>query len=463
MKKVLNKKAQGGLGILSSLIIIVVSLTIGIIFIFQSGIFPASMSFFCPTMTTAGAYARGVPLHIMWSLYDVAEESTSGGSGVIGWVKDKVVGLVTDVEEGTLGKISSNLKELEASIPLFSCQNSAIDMKYSTPCESDKGMTKNTFFKEVAIRTVDCWDMYTAGKYNPTSGKTPPNPRTCFTIAFNLNESTDFYELLDFMTHANYSFSDITYWNKLGYPELEKQNARHAGPRIVLTGADAFTATGTTGDWNNNQDYWFSSFKKGVLFIKYADDGSGGWEDSDCDIKSNPFPGCNPDKEDCSSRADQMPGAYDEIYWCLKTDLTYDKNCDPFTWSGDDVPVNVDESECAVDADCDAGYKCDSSRCITEISGCTGTPATAKCGDYCEKTASDACDVFVISGKTYDKQIFIDACADVGCTQVSTAMGASSTGRCEGSTGSMADLQATNCGAMADGQSCTNAGCTPEY
>jgi len=58
------------------------------------------------------------------------------------------------------------------AIPLFAPSTSDITMGTST-----KHVAPEVFMKEVAGRTVDCWNMYAKGRYDPLTGLTPPLQR----------------------------------------------------------------------------------------------------------------------------------------------------------------------------------------------------------------------------------------------------------------------------------------------
>lgn len=240
-----NKKAQ--LQTLAILILVIISLVIAITFIFQSGLFSSTLSFFNPTMTTASAYTRGIPIYVMWNMYDAATMRSTGLS----------------LEESIFSGISNVITRIQDSIPLLAPPAQNINLKYNEPCAPNKGVSKEVFMKTVAEHSIDCWNMYTAGKYDPLRGKTPPNPRICFAFQFNINDTgVTFNEMKQYFETKKISQQD-TY--------LSKFRSTSPGSSILV-----------------EQNGLSKTIKKGVFFIGYSDTAAGGFNSEECGTYSAP-------------------------------------------------------------------------------------------------------------------------------------------------------------------------------
>jgi len=190
---------------------------------------------------------------------------------------------------------------------LVSCTNPQLNKKYEKPCGSDSAYDKDVFLRDVSKLTLDCWKMYGKGEYDPLTDMTPPNPRTCFTITFSLNDKTNFNEINDYLM-TNYT---------------KQVTAASLGPRLIEN--------------TYNQDlYKYSSFKKGVLFIKYGDlnldpnsDDENSWASADCSVVDVSSLNTG------SGYSDFLDSIkFDYIFWCLAEEASYDENCGPFVWDG---------------------------------------------------------------------------------------------------------------------------------
>ena len=404
-----------------TLVVVIVMLIMAITFITQSGIFSSVQSFFCPTLTRVGSYARGAPLDAMWNMYNkLTEESTA-----------------VSIEEWGFGKIEDRLISIQNNMGLITCMSPPVEMKYTEPCGPDKGVSNVSFMMEVSKRSIDCWDMYTAGQYDPLLGKTPPNPRTCFIIHFNLKQPVKFLGVSDYLSELYY-----------------KQNNGNLLPFEPM-----FEESGY-----NNAVY---NVKKGILYIKYLDTDSTGFETAECNNLKWYFDDITPVVYGPDSgNTFKDP---DKILWCLEEDLTYNENCNIIDWSAvsaGTVKNNIPavKPECTSDPECDKGYFCEANKCVKTFTACSeGTPTETRCGDYCpENTACGEYEIKDAAATTiydFSKQIRVTDCAAVGCTQLHTASGRCST---DGTEEGLHQYKANNCLAITDESSCTAAGCSFE-
>ena len=265
----MNKK---GITLETAVMLILVALSLGIIIILllTSGLLSSLESIICTSLTTGGMWIRGLIVQQVWSFV---------------WIFIGIVGAIMLIFGTTCrafpvgtaacaiafgvftGVIIITANSLTSSLPLFSCPNPTImHGPFSEECTttSSTGISKEVLFKEVADRSVDCWNMYTRGKYDPLSGREPPNPVTCFVIDFKLkpSEAVSVREIVDWMADNNYS-------NQEGIPYIEK-----AGWAIIMQ--------------NNSNVIWDKNIMQGRMFIKYGDDiSSAQWASADCEISGS--------------------------------------------------------------------------------------------------------------------------------------------------------------------------------
>lgn len=407
-----NKKAQGTQN-LALIILVVISLIIGIVFIFKSGILETSQTFFCPTIITANSRIRGSAIKKIDDAYEdliTHDDSKFDLPGRFqkgiqaGFAKHYLEEAVTDIKEG---------------IPILTCTNPEINLGFNTPCGKDNGVTKEKFFKTVSDRTLDCWNMYTSGYLNPLKNPSknadPQNPRTCFVIQFNIQEPVSFYDIIDYMQEVG-DYSEVT--------------TAPGGSGIYVEGDER---TDISGDPTEKQ------IKKGILFITYADAGGSSWENNDCGISG-------------TLKVNGNDVDTDNIFWCLEEEVTRDENCDAFTWEKSKA-----ESQPTPDPGPDAVFV-----------RCEGPYKYPECGDFCISSeippTSQKCGLGAGNGVSPYRGI--GDCTKVGCKDNCwDARGTSCPGngvenhdKCVGSNNKFSDT--TLCSKIKIESTCTAVGCT---
>jgi len=307
------KKAQA-LSVAARLLVILIFLAVMIVILIKSGIISNLYTIIATTLTTWGSFIRGITVKFVWyfawaliglfTLILVIFGSTCRAFPV-------GTAICAAMYATFLALVMHSVFSLFTSIPLLELQNPTIKVgDFNVSCGESK--TSNiTFLKEVADRTVDCWKMYTAGKLNPLTGKTPPNPRTCFIINFNLKDSVTIEEMVNYLKTHEYPTGKkcgggytckITYWGVLA--SYEGDPARIA---IMRTNSYIYYLDYWHGE--QKDDSWYKKpLKKGRLFIKYYDDHF---------LKKI-------GDSDCYTDWDVM---HDIVFWCFDEDVTCDENC----------------------------------------------------------------------------------------------------------------------------------------
>lgn len=250
-----------------SLILIAISLGIIIIILFQTGLISSLQVTVCTAFTTGGAWVRGFVIHWIWQFYWI----------LIGLVAAIMFLLGSTCRAFPIGTavcaaafavfvviLTVSFNNLTAGLPLVYCPNPPILHGYTTGCsDNTAGVSNDTFFREIADRSVDCWSMYTAGVYDPLSGKDPPNPVTCFVIDFKLKDPVTMKDIAKWMSKNDYS-GGVSYWSK-------------AGGMIIPQ--------------NRDDALWTTPLVKGRIFIKYGDDYIWAkWGSADCGITKSYVP-----------------------------------------------------------------------------------------------------------------------------------------------------------------------------
>jgi hypothetical protein len=302
-----------------SLILVAVSLGIIIILLFTSGLISSLSASICTILTTASSYVRGFVVYAIWTFYGI----------LIGLVAAIMFLLGRTCQTFPFGTaaclitfgvfvviLTGAFTALASSLPLLSCPNPTIIHGFKETCGN--GVSNETFIREVADRTVDCWNMYTAGKYDPLSGREPPNPVTCFVVDFNVKTPVSMRNITEWMIKTNYSSDGTKYLAKVGgvIPQ------------------------------NNNEEIFNNEYTKGRLFIKYGDDQTlAKWGSADCNIDSTfVVPNrttffkelseewgvgvlISPPAIMIKSAFDTLTSTKDYVYWCIDRDISCDKTC----------------------------------------------------------------------------------------------------------------------------------------
>ena len=244
-----------------ALILIAISLAIIIILLLTSGLISSLQSIICTSLTTSTMFLRGFIVKSIWDLFWIFVGLITAIIWIFGsFCKGFPVGTAVCAVMNAvfIGVLTASFMGLTSGLPILYCPNPTITVgPFSEDCHSQVGVSKEVFFKEIADRSVDCWNMYARGEYDPLSGHEPPNPITCFVVDFRVRSPVSINEIVDWMQVNNYS-SNISYLEKAGWA-------------VVVQ--------------NNSETLWDKNLTKGRLFIKYGDDETTPlWASADCDI-----------------------------------------------------------------------------------------------------------------------------------------------------------------------------------
>jgi len=306
------------LSILAVLILALISLAIVLVIMMKAGLLSALRDIVCVNVTSVSSMIRGVVVDLIWWFFGAVLLIVFLLLFVFGSLcKAFPVGtaICTGMYAAFAAYLIISIMSLIGAIPLFTCQTSDITLG-----DSAHNVSAEVFEKEVAARTVDCWNMYAKGRYDPLTGLTPPNPKTCFVINFNLSSSINVSDILTYM--ANHNFTK----------EMDYLTAGGGGPIVFLKGEGSWSYIG--GGFN--EEPFESTFHEGRLFIKYGDDFRySKWNSPDCDITGSWSP---PDKTEYNKdivRAHLSPPGWvaynpmmwaghnnDYVYWCFDEDVT---------------------------------------------------------------------------------------------------------------------------------------------
>lgn len=203
----INKKGDA-LSIAAIFILVIVSLAIAIILFIQFGFWEGLVNIICTTLTTMGSFLRGMSIDF---LYD-AMWIIIGLFGILLLAYGKLcrnpIGAIvcTAIWLSFMLVLTTSFTAIVSNIPLISCENPAISMgSFDADGTVFSTVSSEAFMKEVADRTVDCWTMYGAGRFRRVlQGRTPPNPRTCFTINFALEDPVTIKKIDQFLVEREY-------------------------------------------------------------------------------------------------------------------------------------------------------------------------------------------------------------------------------------------------------------------
>lgn len=194
----LMKKGMG-LETLVFFILMIASLAIAIIFYIRPELYILLQIFFCTVLTTIGSYLRGILVYFLWWI--LFPMITGLAFAIL--ITNKLCYAGGPITKVACAAIFVGFEVLAISmimgtigvIPLIGCTPASIQMG-----ELDgEEIETEIFMEQVSKRTIDCWRMYTAGRYYPLEGKVPPNPRTCFVINFNVDGPFSPKELFDYL------------------------------------------------------------------------------------------------------------------------------------------------------------------------------------------------------------------------------------------------------------------------
>jgi hypothetical protein len=195
------------MGVVFLIVVIYILITTGLLSSFTERVFV--------TVCTASALARSVILRAIWSVWQVviialtvfemiafAGKGAASGAKVLGTVAKgeaslllksalisvakwgAVTGLAGAITYLGFATIATYLmiSNVFPKIPI-ACETISLDVGYDS---AGNQATAAEFYSIAGSRTVDCWDMFGAGKWDPLWGKDPPNPRACFVIDAHL-------------------------------------------------------------------------------------------------------------------------------------------------------------------------------------------------------------------------------------------------------------------------------------
>ncbi len=302
------------------LILAIISLAIGIMLIMKAGLISNLQTIICTTLITWTSYVRGILVNLIWLFF---------------WAMIGVMALLIVIYGSFCKAFPGNIYCLSiyaafiafllytilvvfSGLPLMHCPNPTIKIgDFEKDC-GDSLTSPEVFMREVAERSVDCWGMFSKGKFDPLTGKTPPNPRTCFVINFNLERGVTIEEIVYYLKTHEYPSNKkcdpgdpdgcgITYWDKI--------KSTDGGMRLTITRTNdyIFYVSGALiGGGEKVDDTYYSGkyIQKGRLFIKYLDKMPYGENIRDADCWTGETP------------------PWDSVYWCFDEDVTCEKTGD---------------------------------------------------------------------------------------------------------------------------------------
>jgi len=192
--------------------------------------------------------------------------------------------------------LSALILPFYSTIPLIGCNNPLIEIGPKIGATST--VTADFFYQEMSNRVVDCWKMYGSGRYATLKGKTPPNPRVCFIVQFNLKENISINGLVNYMKTTDYSNTNMSYYDYL-FGSLSTKGASMIVPGI--------------GDKASKE------INNGTIYIAYADTGSDEWGSAPCNVFSKPGI--------ASSKLDRIFICYDSLTLDPGEILVWGKRC----------------------------------------------------------------------------------------------------------------------------------------
>jgi hypothetical protein len=301
------------------LIVTLISLAIMLIILIQSGLIGNLQTIICTTLVMLSSMVRGLIIDMIWLFYWVVFGVLLAAMFLLGntcRTNPISVAVCLAIFAGVMIVLAGAVTNLMNSIPLLYCPNPDITVgNYGEPCGSPLvTTTKIALYKEMSERAIDCWRMYTAGIFDPLSGRTPPNPINCYVINFNIREPMSFGEWEAWMSGNNYSTTGKSYLNQFGghlpivegfysYFEIPTIAAviKYMGlpkgsvptdAKLLETLSKHFQKVEIDGMnvrlfFAVDNDALNVSYKRGRIFIKYGDDGfftRGHWGSQDCGI-----------------------------------------------------------------------------------------------------------------------------------------------------------------------------------
>ncbi len=308
----MDKKALS-LSILAVLILALISLGIMLIVIIKAGLLSALRDIVCVNVTSLSSMIRGVIIDLLWFFFGAVLLLVFLLMFLFGSLcKAFPVGTAacTVMYAAFAVGLTMALMNVFGAIPLFTCQTSDI-----TIGDAVHHVAAVNFEKEVAARTVDCWNMYAKGRYDPLTGLSTPNPKTCFVINFNLTSNINVSDMLMYMGTNN--FTKGVYY-------------------LTAAGGNPIVHINTAFSTDDTSILKTKNFHEGRLFIKYGDDFLySSWYSPDCDITGSWSP---PDKTEYNKNifdaiAFPIPWVTynllkwaghnnDYVYWCFDEDVT---------------------------------------------------------------------------------------------------------------------------------------------
>ena len=301
------------LSILAILILSLISLAVVLYIVIKAGLLSALRDIVCVNVTSISSMIRGIIIDLIWWFF--------GGVLLIVFFILFVFGslckafpigtaICTAMYAAFAAILIIAIMDLMGMIPLFTCQTSDI-----TIGDSVHHVAAVNFEKEVAARTVDCWNMYAKGRYDPLTGLSTPNPKTCFVINFNLTSNINVSDILTYMAKNNFT-------KGMDY--------------LTAAGGNPIVHINTTFSTDDASILKTKNFHEGRLFIKYGDDFLySSWYSPDCDITGSWAP---PDKTVYNSNiafAILSPAGWtadnilrwlghnnDYVYWCFDRKVT---------------------------------------------------------------------------------------------------------------------------------------------
>lgn len=318
MLNLFNSKKGDAMETMVILIAVLVSLGIGILFLFLYA--PGLQSIICTVINRVVYIGRGIVVDLMWMLYWVVLAILL----LIIWVFGSVckafpvgTAVCAALTIAIIAGLTMLIFNSFAALPLFECPIPATTLGAKQECSTTTGVSQERFIKDLGEKSLDCWAMFGKGKYNPLTGKTPPNPRDCYIINFNLKTPMTPREMITNM--LNNSRNNVTYFVGSG-------NAIMLDKHIP------------------NWSAWYDvPVKKGRVFIKYGDaETFSKWSSADCNISfgfSPPsrleyysFTGTLLDQiklcaDDCKNTKVTPPACINNMAKCDHTCFSVPENC----------------------------------------------------------------------------------------------------------------------------------------
>ena len=305
------------MGIVFLVVVLYILITTGLLSSFTERLFVM--------VCTASALSRGVIIRMIMSIWQViiialtvaemiAFAGSKKGAAAISEAKEAGEGLAAALrfailrgaQMSSLAGILSILSlatvatylmtnQVFPNIPLI-CETVSLDVGYS---ETGKQATAEEFYAIAGSRTMDCWDMFGGGQWDPLWGQESKgkgtNPRTCFIIDAHLKPKEEgvypppYVTLKDLYEDSRHAYDKK--W-KLGSDKIYAYCNKHA------VGDDFNNWTGEDCQVKDSRLYIMYFDKHGYDLISYGS--------SACNIKNDWF------------SSDVTDESGDRVVWCLE-------------------------------------------------------------------------------------------------------------------------------------------------